>query len=67
MRNPCYHCNCKPAVNHSNFCEECLPENRPLYYPQQKATTSPRTRLLLLIAFGSTTWCIFKAIELISK
>lgn len=63
MRNRCYHCGNKPATRHSNFCEECLPENRPLYFPRAEVRLSPITKLLMLVALCTTIWCVFKAIE----
>lgn len=67
MRNPCYHCHSKPAARHSNFCEECLPENRPLHFPKQKQPTCPFSVMAVIIAIAAAALAICEAFKIISK
>ena len=63
MRNPCYHCHKNPAARHSNFCEECLPENRPLYFPAQPEPMPLLTRMLMLTAIASVCYGLFELLK----
>lgn len=61
MNRPCYHCNEREAAERSNFCPQCLPSSRPLFFPAGKSF-SLLTVILYLAAFAAAVWAIVQTL-----